>query len=112
MIETGDKFGDIASELRDSQTISEFVSGGPKNYLCRVLDTVTGTVEKTVCKVRGIYLNYNASGMVNFEVIRDMILRGNKGDELIVVNVHTEKKIKRNRKGEIISIVTEPEDKL
>jgi len=28
------------------------------------------------------------------------------------VNVHTEKKIKRKRKGGIISIVTEPEDKI
>jgi len=34
-----------------------------------------------VRKVRGITLNYNASKMVNFEVIRDMILRGNKGNE-------------------------------
>ena len=31
--------------------------------------------EQTVCKVRGINLNYNSSKMVNFEVIRDMMLR-------------------------------------
>jgi len=37
--------------------------------------------------------------MVNFEVIRDMILRGNKGDEQTVVNVRTDKKIKPKRKG-------------
>jgi len=64
---------------------------------------------KTVCKVRGITLNYNASKLVNFESIRDMILR--TGDD--VVNVHTERKIKRKRMGGgLVAIVTEPEDKI
>jgi len=49
--------------------------------------------------VRSISLNYNASKLVNFELNSDMILRS--GDEpQSVVNVHTEKKIKRNRNGE------------
>jgi len=52
MIETGDILGNMTSELRPSEAISEFVSGGPKNYAYRVLDSVTGTVGKTVCKVR------------------------------------------------------------
>jgi len=66
--------------------------------------------EKTVCKVRGITLNYNASKLVNFERIRDMILR--TGDD--VLNVHTERKIKRKRTagGGLVAIVTEPEDKI
>jgi len=51
--------------------------------------------EKTLCKVRGIILYYNASKMVNFDVIRDMIL----GDDPPVANIHTEHKIKRKRKG-------------
>jgi len=77
LIETGDKLGDMTSELRPSETISEFVSGGPKNYAYRALDTVTGDDrEKTVCKVRGKTLNYRASKLVKFGVIRDMILRG------------------------------------
>jgi len=97
LIETGDKFGDMTSELLPSEFISEFGSGGPKNYAYRVM--TDGTGEKTVCKVRGITLNYNASKLVNFERIKDMILRS--GDEpQTVVNVHTEKKIKRKRKGE------------
>ena len=104
LIETGDKLGDMTSEL-----ISEFASGGSKNFAYRV---VTGTVEKTVCKVRGITLNYSASKLVNFEVIRDMILA--TGDEPTTVNVHIEKKIKRKRKGGggHVSIVTKPEDKI
>jgi len=52
-----------------------------------------------VCKVRDITLNYTALKMVNFDVIRDMILKGNKGDEPSVINVHTDKKIERKRAG-------------
>jgi len=63
----------MTSELRPTEYVSEFVSGGPKNYAHKVIDTVTGRVG-TVCKVRGITLNYSAKQLVNFDVIRDMIL--------------------------------------
>jgi len=116
LIEMGDKLGDMTSELRPSEFISEFVSGGPKNYAYRVMTGGTGEEEKTVCKVRGITLNYNASKLVNFERLNDMILKS--GDETppetVIINVHTEKKIKRRRKvvGGLVSIITEPEDKI
>jgi len=65
--------GDMTSELRPSESISELVSSGPKNYAYRVL---TGDGRgNTVCKVMGITLNYNALKMVNFDVIREMILK-------------------------------------
>jgi len=107
LIETGDKLGDMTCELRATEYISEFVNGGPKNYAYRVIDT--GTVEaNTVCKVRGITLNYSAKQLVNFNVIRDMII----GSAEPTVMVHTERKIKRKRKGGgTVVIVTEPEDK-
>ena len=73
LIEKGDKLGNMTSEWRPTQFISEFVSGGPKNYAYSVIDTVTGRTD-TVCKVRGITLNYNTKQLVNFEVIRDVIL--------------------------------------
>ena len=50
----------MTSELKPSEYIEEFVSGGPKNYAYKVVDSVTGE-RKHVCKVRGITLNYNAS---------------------------------------------------
>jgi len=78
LIETGDKFGDMTSELRPSEFIFEFLSVRSKNYAYRVM--TGGTDEKKlVCKVRGITLNYNASKLVNFEHIKDTILRS--GDE-------------------------------
>ena len=41
LVETGDKLGDMTSELRATEYISEFVSGGPKNYAYRVINTGT-----------------------------------------------------------------------
>jgi hypothetical protein len=60
----------------------------------------------TMC---GITLNYNASRLVNFDVIKDMILNGGPGD---TVTVHTDKKIKRKKRGAGVAIVTEPELKI
>ena len=56
-------------------------------------------------------MNYNASKFLNFDISRDMILQGNTRPS--VVNIHTDKKIKRKGAGgETVSIVIEPEDKL
>ena len=64
-----------------------------------------------MCKVRGITLNYNASQLVNFYVIKNTILEKSEGER---VTVQTEKKIKRKKKagGGVVSIITEPEEKL
>ena len=68
---------------------------------------ITNEGEKTVCKIRGITLNYRASNLVKFEVIKAMIL----GQGESVVNVHTEHKIKRKRRaGGLVDLVTEPEN--
>jgi hypothetical protein len=50
LVECGDRLGDMTNELKPGEYIEEFVSGGPKNYACRLLSG------KTVCKVRGIIL--------------------------------------------------------
>jgi hypothetical protein len=104
-IATRDKLRDMISELKPSEFIVEFASGGPKHYAYR---QITNEGEKTVCKVRGITLNYHASKLVNFEVIQAVIL----GQGESVVNVHTEHKIKRKRRaGGFGDLVTEPENK-
>ena len=108
LVETGDCLGAMTSELKPGFHIEEFVSGGPKNYAYRIVDPVTGNRE-TVCKVRGITLNYSASQTVNFDVMKALILRG---DDTETVTVHTEHKIKRKRADGRINIVTEPEDKI
>ena len=83
----------MTSELKPDEIISGFVSGGPKNYAYKTLNSVT-RAEKTVCKVKGITLNYSASQLVNFEKIKATILGCDKKE---TTTVHTERKIKRKR---------------
>jgi hypothetical protein len=64
----------MTNELRPGDYIEEFVSGGPKKDAYRLVGG------KTVCKFRGITLNYTASHLVNFDIIRDMILKGRRGE--------------------------------
>ena len=65
----------MTSELKPSCHIEEFVSGRPKNYAFRIVDPVTGNCD-TVCKVRGMTLNYSTYQTVNFDVIKALVLRG------------------------------------
>jgi hypothetical protein len=78
LIETGDNLVEITHELKPGEYIDEFVSGGPKNYTYRVLNRYASMPPKTVCKVRGITLNYAAMQVVNYEVLRSMIARGSR----------------------------------
>jgi len=106
--ETGDNLGDMTSELKPYETITQFVSGGQKNYAYTIIDTrnAANQTKKTVCKVSVITLNYNASQLVNCDVIKDMILNQKPSH---TVTVHTEHKIKRKRnlKEGIVSIITD-----
>jgi hypothetical protein len=102
LIETGDSLGAMTSEFKERFHIDEFVSGGPENYAYRTINIATGEHD-TVYKVCGITLNYSASRLVNFDVMRDMILGVTDSDR---VTVHTEHKIKRKRAGWRIDIIT------
>jgi len=97
----------MTSELRSTEYISEFVSGGPKYYAYKEIDTETVRAT-TVCEVQGISLNYSAKQFVNFDVNRDMVLEA--GVEP-TVTVNKWKKIKRKRMDGTVAIVTEPEYK-
>jgi hypothetical protein len=108
----GDKLGDITNELRSDEHIEEFVYGGPKNYAYKT------SQNKTVCKVRGITLNYATARLINFDSIRDMILDADAAD---VITVHTERKIKRKKRtcdgsgpssAGVANIVSEAEEKI
>ena len=66
-ITTGDFLGDMTDEL-DGDVITEFVSGGAKNYGYK---TRHG---KVVCKVRGFALNVRGSAILNFHTMKDNIL--------------------------------------
>ena len=66
-IAIGDFFGDMTDEL-DGDVITEFVSGGAKNY---GYQTRGG---KVVRKVRGFTLNVRGSAILNFNTMKDNIV--------------------------------------
>ena len=67
-IPLGDYLGDMTNELEDGGHITEFVSGGPKNY------GYTTSTGKVCCKVRGFTLNVRGSQQLNYEVMRQNVL--------------------------------------
>lgn len=76
---TGNFLGDMTNELENygpDTFISEFVSGGPKNYAFKLFSKKHNE-EKTICKVKGICLNYTASKLVNMEVMKNMVIHEN-----------------------------------
>ena len=62
----GNYLGDLTDEL-NGDYITSFVSGGPKNYAYRTKGGKTDT------KVRGITLDYAATGKLNHDVIRALV---------------------------------------
>lgn len=104
----GDNLGDLTNEVLDygpNAYINEFVSGGCKNYAYSILDPDTGKIS-TVCKVRGISLNFENSKKINFESIKNEILKETDSGERI--KVFNPKAIKRKR---VAVVVSEPETK-
>ena len=63
----GPYLGELTDELKGDH-ITTFISGGPKNYCYHT--------NKVETKIRGITLNCSALEKVNFDVIREMVLRG------------------------------------
>ena len=86
----GDYLGDLTDEVPDGDII-QFVTGGPKNYAYKVQK---GYDISTVCKVRGITLNYKNSLQITYNTIKDMVL-GSWDD---IITVCDDFKIVRDRK--------------
>ncbi|XP_072400750.1 uncharacterized protein [Diabrotica undecimpunctata] len=77
---TGQCIGDLTDELGGG-FISEFVSGGPKNYAYKYI--LPDGQQKICCKVKGISLNYAVSKTINFDKIKEMVLE--KPDPVSIV---------------------------
>ena len=83
----GDYLGDLTDEL-DGEHITEFCSGGPKNYCFR-----TNSGKETV-KVRGFSLNFTASKLINFDVVKNLVTTCSKD----TVSIHNPAKISRDKR--------------
>lgn len=76
-LQIGDYLGDLTNELKDWYNhrgekregyITEFVSGGPKNYGYKLNN------ENTHCKVKGITIDLKTKGVINFDSIKSTVL--------------------------------------
>ncbi|KAI8493979.1 hypothetical protein Bbelb_283260 [Branchiostoma belcheri] len=86
----GDYLGDFTNEVEgNGGYITEFCSGGPKNYSYVTAD---GT---TVTKVRGFTLNFKNQKLINFPVMKGMVV-SDSPESVDVVNDH---KIVRDKKS-------------
>ncbi|KAK5638665.1 hypothetical protein RI129_012960 [Pyrocoelia pectoralis] len=73
---TGDFLGDMTNELEcygPGSYITEFASGGPKNYAFVAYSPTKNKYFQT-CKVKGISINHEASKLVNFDTMKNMII--------------------------------------
>jgi hypothetical protein len=91
-LELGVYLGDLTDEVPDNRII-EFVTVVPKNYAYKIArpDKDGNT---TICKVRGITLNYKNSLTINFDAIKDMVIN-NRDD---VKTVRNDYKITKDHK--------------
>ena len=87
----GNYLGDLTDEL-NGDYITSFVSGGPKNYAYR---TKKG---KTETKIRGITLDYAATGKLNHDVVRALVHLYTNCDTDAKVTVDMPFKITRDKK--------------
>ena len=76
-IPLGDYLGDLTDELPKNVHITEFVSGGPKNYAYKTSVPLTSG-RQTFCKIKGITLNFTASQTIHFETMKEMVLARNE----------------------------------
>ena len=99
-IATGDFLGDMTDEL-DGDVITEFVSGGAKNY------GYTTRQGKVVCKVRGFTLNVRSAAVLNFQTMKDNILAEleNPLDQRRTTNVVTPYYFQRDLEQKRIKVV-------
>ncbi|CAB4017685.1 DNA polymerase, partial [Paramuricea clavata] len=100
---TGSYLGQLTDEL-DGGYITTFVSGGPKNY---AYETST---DKTVCKVRGITLNYRTAQKVNFNLMCDMVCLEALSDLTDSITVNIPYKINRDTKEKSVKTRSENKD--
>ena len=105
----GDYLGDLTDEVPDKKapdnTITHFVTGGPKNYAYN-LTKPNKHGQTSICKVRGITLNFKNALDINFNTLHKMIT---SKDEVKPVKVVDEHKITRNT--DKFNIITKTETK-
>ena len=106
---TGEFIGDMTDELEsygEGSYITEFVSGGPKNYAYKVFSTKDNG-EHVVCKVKGIFLNYESSQKIHFDSIKEAVLKFSvEDDESIVIKSNNIRRTKEHQEVTVEEVKT------
>ena len=79
----GTLLGDMTDKLKSyglNVHIETFLSGGPKFYAYKAIDSSTGETFEC-CKIKGIMLNYTNSLKINFDSIKQLIDTFMNGDD-------------------------------
>lgn len=88
----GDYLGDLTDELceySENCYINEIVFSSEKSYAYTVMSN-EGIYKGTVCKVKGICLNHENSQHVNFNSMKELVLKGEyENSDLIKFNTNT-----------------------
>ncbi|KAF4521060.1 hypothetical protein B566_EDAN008132 [Ephemera danica] len=109
MLQLGEQLGALSNELKsyggEGTHIDEICVAGAKNYAMKIVDGDKNLLT-TVCKVKGITLNFRASQKVNFDVMKDMILYEGDGEPTVEVDIPH--KIFRNK---YLDVITKPTSK-
>ena len=92
----GNYLGDLTDEL-NGDYITSFASGGPKNYAYRTKNGKTDT------KVRGITLDYAATGKLNHAVVRALVHLHVNCETEAKVTIDIPFKITRDKKEKTLS---------
>ena len=100
----GDFLGDLTDET-PANAITRFVTGGPKNYAYTLLKP-NKKGHTSVCKVRGITLNFKNALDINFDTLKDLVTGAS---EKASVRVTDRYKIVRD--PETCHILTKTEEK-
>jgi len=100
----GDFLGDLTDEVPNN-AITKFVTGGPKNYAF-TLRKPNSKGQSSICKVRGITLNFKNSLDINFDTLKDMVTGQKQNGCITLVDTN---KICRNR--DTCHIITNTESK-
>ena len=102
IVRTGDYQSHLTDEMDEFGSIyfiQQFVSSEAKNYAFSVFCSLTRK-RTTKSKMKFITLNYENSNVVNYTILRDMILK-----HAVPEHVHDPKKIKRKH----VCVISEPE---
>jgi hypothetical protein len=104
-VPTGNFLGEMTDELANyglGATITEFVSGGPKNYAYKV--KITGLEgHKSDCKIKGLTLNIQTCLQLNFETLKDFVEAYVERNEKKKITID-QTRIGRTRNREVLTV--------